>query len=75
MRDGDVVEDEAELLRPLGQLLVDPGRDQLPVGNELSGVELGHHGLQDLIGDGGQDSVVVVNTQGGVDAWRQKKRR
>ena len=75
MRDGDVIQDDAELLRPLGQLLVNPGRDDLPVGDEFSGVELGNDGLQDLVGDGGEDTVVVVDAQSRVDACERQKRK
>ena len=46
--DGDVVEDDAELLRPLRQLRVDRRRDDLPLRDELTGVEPRHHRLQDL---------------------------
>ena len=68
VRDGDVVQDEPELLCALGQLRVYAGGDELSLGDELPGVELGHHGLQDLVGDGGEHTVVVVDAEGGVDA-------
>ena len=46
--DGDVVEDDAELLRALRQLGVDRRGDDLTLRDQLARVELRHHRLQNL---------------------------
>ena len=46
--DGDVVEDDAELLCALRQLGVDRRGDDLPLRDQLARVELRHHSLQHL---------------------------
>ena len=38
--------------------------------NKLAGVKLGHNGLEHLVGDGGEDTVVVVDAEGCVDAGK-----
>ena len=67
MCDGDIVENEPELLGPCHQVLPHGVAEHLPVGDELPGVKLSHHGLEDLVGDAGQHPLVVVHTQGGVN--------
>ena len=47
--DGDVVEDDAELLCALRQLGVDRRGDDLPLRDQLARVELRHHRLQNLL--------------------------
>lgn len=34
------------------------------LGDELGGVELGDDGLEDFVSDGGEDTLVVVETEG-----------
>ena len=48
MSDGDVVENEAELLRSFGELGVDPTGHNLSLGDQLAGVEFGNNGFQHL---------------------------
>lgn len=68
MRDGNVIQDDSELRSPLGQVVVDLLRDQISLGDQLSGVELGHDGLQHFGGDRRKDSLFVVLAQDCVDA-------
>ena len=67
MCDGDIIENQSEPLGPLNELIPDGGAQHLPVCNEFPGVELGHHGLENFIGDAGQHSFVIVHTQGRVN--------
>jgi len=46
--DGDVVHDEVELLRPVGQLVPDARAHGLTLAQQLLGVVLGHDCLQHL---------------------------
>lgn len=46
--DRDVVHDEVELLRAVGELVADAGADGLTLAEELLGVVLGHDRLENL---------------------------
>jgi len=76
--DGNVVQDDSELAGSLGQLSVDSGRHKLSLSDQLAGIELSYDCLEDFVGDGGKDPVIVVSTQGGVDVgqsvrlWSEK---
>lgn len=48
--DGDVVHDEVELLRAVGELVADAGADRLTLAQQLLSVVLRHDRLQDLGG-------------------------
>ena len=65
--DGDVVQDDSELLRPADQIFPDLSAEVLSLSDQLSSIELSHHGLEDLVGDAGQNSLVVVLAQRGVN--------
>lgn len=64
---GDVLEDDVELSCALEQVLADPGRDDLALGDQLCGVELGDGGLEDFVADRGEDSLVVGGAEGAID--------
>ena len=68
MCDGDIIENQSEPFGPLYKLIPHGGTQRLPVCNEFPGVELGHYGLEDFIGDAGENPFVIVHTQGGVNA-------
>ena len=55
MSERDVVQDDAELLGPSGQLGRHSRGHGFSLGDEFARVELGHDGLQHLVGDGGKD--------------------
>lgn len=60
MGDGNVLESDVELGGALEELGADAGGNLFTLGDELGGVELGDNGLEDLVSDGGEDSLVVV---------------
>lgn len=60
MRDGDVLEGNVELGGALAEVGADALGDGLALGDELGRVELGDDGLEDLVSDGGEDSLIVV---------------
>lgn len=64
---GHILELNVELSGTLSQILTDLGRNQLTLGDQLTSIELGNNRLQDLVSDGGQDTLVVVHTQVLVD--------
>ncbi|EFA03930.1 hypothetical protein TcasGA2_TC014070 [Tribolium castaneum] len=68
MRDGNIVQDDPKLRRPLREVLADLLRDEVTLCDELPGVELRHHGLEHLGGDGREDALFVVLPQDGVNA-------
>jgi hypothetical protein len=61
--DGDVLEGDVELARALEQVGADLVGDGLALGDELGGVELGDDGLEDLVTDGGEDTLIVVEAE------------
>uniref|UniRef100_A0A480HAH8 Prohibitin-2 n=1 Tax=Sus scrofa TaxID=9823 RepID=A0A480HAH8_PIG len=68
LSDGDIVQDEAEVLGPLRQLPSDQQGHLGPLGDQLGGVELGHHTLEHLVDNGGQHSLLIVQPQALVHA-------
>lgn len=60
---GDVVQDDVEILGSLDELVPHQHADLSSLRDELRGVELGHDGLEHLIADGGEDPLVVVLAQ------------
>ena len=63
VRDGDVLERDVELGGAAEEVRADAGGDGLPLRDELGGVELGDDGFEDFIADGGEDALVVVETE------------
>ena len=61
--DGDVLEGDVELGGAARQVAADALGDGLALGDELGGVELGDDGLEDLVADGGEDTLVVVDAE------------
>ena len=68
--DGDVVQDDPELICPADEICLDLSAEVLSLSDQLSSIELSHHGLQDLVGDAGQNSFIVVLTQRGVNVGK-----
>lgn len=62
MRDGHIIEDHVEVAGPLGQDLPDLEGDLLSLSQELVSIVLGDDRLQDLIPDGWDHTVVVIET-------------
>mmetsp|Transcript_21524 Transcript_21524/g.61866 ORF Transcript_21524/g.61866 Transcript_21524/m.61866 type:complete len:216 (+) Transcript_21524:380-1027(+) len=67
VRDGHIVHEDIELLRPLHNAPADDLRHLLPLCQELLGVVLRHGGLHHLVGDGRKHPLVVVLAEGLVD--------
>ena len=63
VRDGDVLEGNVELGGAAGEVGTNTLRDGLALGDELGGVKLGNYGLEDLVADGGQNTLVVVDAE------------
>ena len=63
LRDGDIVKNDVEILGSVGQQLADHHGHLLTLGDELGGVELGHHRLEDLVADRWQHFLVKVHAQ------------
>ena len=63
MRDGDVLERDVELGRAADEVGANAGGDGLALRDELGGVELGDDGFEDFVADGGEDALVVVETE------------
>lgn len=63
VRDRDILERNVELGGTAGKLALDALGDSFTLGDELSGVELGHNSLEDFVTDGGEDTLVVVDTE------------
>lgn len=64
MCDRDVFEGDVKFLGPAEEVRTDAVRDRLPLGDEFGGIELGNNGLEDFVADRGEDSLVVVKTEG-----------
>ena len=63
MGDGDVLKSDVKLLGALEEIGADAVGDSLTLGDELGGVELGDNGLQDLVSDRWEDTLIVVLTK------------
>ncbi|GIX65057.1 tyrosine-protein phosphatase Lar isoform X1 [Babesia caballi] len=63
VRDRHVVELDVELLRPRRYRQPDVSRHLVPLGQQRLGVVPGHHGLEHLVADRGQHTLVVVRPQ------------
>mmetsp|Transcript_82073 Transcript_82073/g.180383 ORF Transcript_82073/g.180383 Transcript_82073/m.180383 type:complete len:225 (+) Transcript_82073:90-764(+) len=68
MGDGNVVEQDVEVLRALREVVADRAADKFTLHDELRGVVLCHHALQDFVNDGGKDLLVVVQAERPVDS-------
>lgn len=64
---GHIVQSNVEASRATGQVLPDQTGDVLTLSDQLAGVELGYHALQDFVDDRGQNSLVEVSTECAVD--------
>ena len=64
MRDGDVFERDVEFRGAFQQVGAYAGRDGLSLRDQFGGVELGDDGFEDFVADGGEDALVVVETEG-----------
>lgn len=60
MGDGHVLEGDVELGGTAGEVIADAVGDSLSLGDELGGVKLGDDGLEDLVTDRRENSLVVV---------------
>lgn len=69
MRDGDVFEGDVELRGPLQEVGADAGGDGFPLRDQFGGVELRDDGFEDFVADGGEDPLVVVESEGLVEGW------
>jgi hypothetical protein len=63
VRDGHIFERDVELASALEEVVPDAVGDGLSLGDELGGIELGHDGFEDFVSDGGEDALVVVQTE------------
>ena len=63
MRDRDVLERDVELGGAADEVGADAGGDGLALCDELGGIELGDDGFEDFVPDGGEDALVVVETE------------
>lgn len=63
MCDGDVLEGDVELVGALEELGSDAVADGFTLGDEFCGVELCDDGFEDFVSDGGEDTLVVVETE------------
>jgi hypothetical protein len=61
--DGNVLEHDVELLGALEKLRADQVGDLLTLGDKLGGVEAGNDSLEDLVSDGGKNTLVIVLSQ------------
>jgi hypothetical protein len=58
--DGNVLESNVELLGTLEEIGTNAVADGLTLGNELCGIELGNDRFENLVTNGGKDTLVVV---------------
>ena len=72
---GDIVQDDSELLGPGDQVGLNLCTEVLPLSYQLSGVKLRHDCLEDLVGDAGQDSLVIVLSKRGVNVRQGARQR
>lgn len=61
--DGDILEGDMELLGALEELGPDAVRNLLTLGDKLRSVELGDNGFENFVTNGGEDTLVVVETE------------
>ena len=64
MRDGNVLEGDVEFRGALEQVGADAGGDGFSLRDQFGGVELGDDGFEDFVADGGEDALVIVETEG-----------
>lgn len=64
---GDVVQQNVESRRSYHQVLSHEPTDALTLGDELTGVELCHDGLQHFVHDRRKHTLVVIGAEGTVD--------
>ena len=64
MRDGDVFEGDVKFRGSFEKIRAYAGGDGLSLGDQFGRVELGDDGFEDFIANGGEDALVVVETEG-----------
>ena len=65
--DGHIVKHNVEISQSNLESLLDGGTNHLSLSDQLVGVVEGHHRLEDLVDNGGQNSTIIVKTQVSVD--------
>ena len=63
MCDADVFEGDVEFVGALEQVGTDAVGNGFTLGDEFCGVKLGDNGFEDFVADGGEDTLVVVETE------------
>ena len=70
MRNGHVFEGDVEFVGAFEEVSPDAGGYGFTLCDQFSGVELCDYGFEDFIADGGEDALVVVETEGlGGKGW------
>lgn len=64
MRDADVFEGNVEFRGAFEEVRAYAGGDGFSLRDQFGGVELGDDGFEDFVADGGEDALVVVETEG-----------
>ena len=67
MNDSHIIQHDVEVLSPSDQLFLDLQTDGLSLLEQLVGIVLGHDALEHLVPNGGQDLLVIVDTDVVVD--------
>lgn len=65
--EGDIVKENVEASGTAGQVLAHELRNHLTLRDELAGVELRNHALQNLVDNGRKHPLIVVGPQRSVD--------
>ena len=63
MGDGDILEGNVELGSTAEEVGADAVGDGFTLGDEFGGIELGDDGLEDLVSDRGEYTLIVVLTE------------
>mmetsp|Transcript_28016 Transcript_28016/g.70341 ORF Transcript_28016/g.70341 Transcript_28016/m.70341 type:complete len:352 (+) Transcript_28016:202-1257(+) len=63
MRDGHIIQQDVELAGAGDELLPDAQGHLFSLRDKFTGIKLGHHSLHDLVGDGGQHLLTVVQAK------------
>jgi hypothetical protein len=62
-----IIKQDVESRRPLHQVLSDKPTNILTLRNQLTGIELRYHALEDFVHNGRQHTLVVVGAESAVD--------
>ena len=63
MRDGDIFEGNVEFGSALEKVCAYAGGDRFSLRDQFGGVELGDDGFEDFVADGGENALIVVETE------------